>query len=86
MYLCIYVFMYLCIYVFIICYVVMLLCCYVVVCYLLFVIYYLLFILQMFITYHLGEGRIKAASRIYTKEGKSKDYQVDPFAAKPTAR
>lgn len=38
------------------------------------------------ITYHRAEGRITAAKRIYSKEGKAKDYQVDPFAPKPTPK
>jgi len=38
------------------------------------------------IRYHLGEGRISSSTRVYTKDGKAKGFQVDPFHGKPTPR
>eukprot|EP01112_Ceratiomyxa_fruticulosa_P015298 TRINITY_DN4476_c0_g2_i2.p1 TRINITY_DN4476_c0_g2~~TRINITY_DN4476_c0_g2_i2.p1 ORF type:complete len:915 (-),score=212.17 TRINITY_DN4476_c0_g2_i2:88-2832(-) len=41
---------------------------------------------KIVIRYHLGEGRITSSTRVYTKDGKAKGFQVDPFHGKPTPR
>jgi len=47
---------------------------------------FLLYQKKIQVTYHRADGRITASSRTYTKDGKAKGFQVDPFAHKPNPR